>query len=67
MINLVKNIAMLVTTILFITFLIFTPIVICYGIVHSDYVECQSELKRIDYVFPAFRFGCYLGGVPSKS
>ena len=36
----------------------------------SDYfytnLKCDSAASRIEYLFPAYRFGCYMGSEPEK-
>lgn len=34
------------------------------GIMFADHRECTEPKSRIEYVFPAFRLGCWLGEVP---
>ena len=36
------------------------------GIADAIYLphRCQEPLRRIEYVFPAYRVGCWLGSVP---
>ena len=34
------------------------------GIAFADHRDCSEPKPRIEYVFPAFRLGCWLGEVP---
>lgn len=34
------------------------------GYTHDWYNPCKEPLTRIEYVFPGYRIGCWLGSVP---
>lgn len=40
-----------------------------FGLMAGSYKngDCFEPMERIEYVVPAFRVGCWLGGVPGES
>lgn len=52
----------------FIPPMLLTVLAFVVGICESwnDHSACHEPWHRIEYVMPAFRLGCWLGGVPGR-
>jgi hypothetical protein len=53
--------------VLFVAYLVLSALPFFGGMVQARDPElCQSKWSRIEYVFPAYRVGCWLNSPPTK-
>lgn len=57
-----KDDIIFVINILVCVLLIVTGCQFMVGLGESNDPGCGREIRRIEYVFPGFRIGCYMGG-----
>jgi hypothetical protein len=55
--------------ILLFSYLFISLVPFLHGLMNAGpkgYSPCDSEMSRIEYVFPSYRLGCFLGSPPNK-